>query len=432
MTEVDIAIDQDGKGGTLGRVRSEFGFIRGNLLLILLGWLLTDFTREMAFTYYPLYVQALGGTASTVGLLGAASQITSALMQFPGGYIADKYGRKRIIYSMTMLAAFAYLFFMFAPNWQTILLGVILSEICFMYTPAFNALVMDSIPSKKRGTGYSIINLITSASTTPAPMLAGLLYLNFGLVTGTMISFGFVVVAFLISGLLRTRLKETLENPEPISGREVLHSFTGARTFIDGIKAWDEVPKAVLALLLIQLMFIIPNTMFNVTLIFYVTEVLGFTPMELAYVGTAISVSVIALAIPCGKLVDKIGKKKPILIASVLIAIAMPFMITGTFVKVMIIAPVIALVNILFGTAIQALNADLIPQEHRGKILGSRSFFLLIASSFGSIMGGYIYDNISKVLPMYILWAVNVPFFVLIYLFVKEPQKEDPVETLNV
>jgi len=398
-----IEIEETMEKGLFQRLSEEFGFIRGNLLLILSGWLLTDFSREMAFTYYPLYVQALGGSASTVGLIGAASSITSALMQFPGGYLADRYGRKRIISTMTLLAAFAYLFYAFAPNWQAILLGAILCEIW----------------------GYSIINLITNASTTPSPLIAGVLYTKFGLVSGTRMSFLVVTLAFIVSGLLRTRLKETLENPEPIKGRELLRSFSDAKIFVEGINAWGKVPRTALALLLIELMFIIPNVMFNVTLIFYLTEVLGFNHMEIAFIGSVISISIIVLAIPCGKLVDRIGKKKPMLIGCVLIAVAMPLIIWGNFIRALVVAPIIALVNILFGTSTQALNADLIPPEHRGKILGSRSFFLLIASSAGSILGGFIYDNVSRTLPMYTIWAATVPFFFLTLFFIKEPKKEE-------
>ena len=40
---------------------SDFSFIRGNFLIIIVGWLMVDFTREMAYTYYPLYVTELPG-----------------------------------------------------------------------------------------------------------------------------------------------------------------------------------------------------------------------------------------------------------------------------------------------------------------------------------------------------------------------------------
>ncbi|MCJ7730703.1 hypothetical protein MUP51_00155 [Candidatus Bathyarchaeota archaeon] len=55
--------------------------------------------------------------------------------------------------------------------------------------------------------------------------------------------------------------------------------------------------------------------------------------------------------------------------------------------------------------------------------MGSKSFFSLIAVSGGSILGGLIYDNISHALPIYIFWAVNIPCFILTWLFIKEPEK---------
>ena len=166
---------------SLGRVRSEFSFIRGNYLLLIAGSLITDFSGELAGTYFPLYFKALGGTASTFGLINSLFSIMSALVRFPGGYIADKHGRKQILWSMTLLTGFAYLFYVFAPSWEFIIIGVIIRGLGSIYIPAFNALTMDSIPPENRGTGYSIIHMISSASTTPSPLIAGYLFTTYGL-----------------------------------------------------------------------------------------------------------------------------------------------------------------------------------------------------------------------------------------------------------
>ncbi|MCW4036783.1 MAG: hypothetical protein NWE75_06285, partial [Candidatus Bathyarchaeota archaeon] len=87
--------------GLIGRIRSEFGFIRGNFLVMVLSWLILDFASEMPSTYYPKYVEALGGTAAIIGLIGASELVARALVQIPGGYLADKYGRKWLIFTMT-------------------------------------------------------------------------------------------------------------------------------------------------------------------------------------------------------------------------------------------------------------------------------------------------------------------------------------------
>jgi len=41
--------------GLPGRLRSEFGFIRGNFLIMVLSWLVLDFFTELPNTYYTLY-----------------------------------------------------------------------------------------------------------------------------------------------------------------------------------------------------------------------------------------------------------------------------------------------------------------------------------------------------------------------------------------
>jgi MFS family permease len=110
-------ISTQGKG-LIPRLQSEFDFIRGNFLLLIISWLILDFFAELPGTYFPLYIKALGGTATSLGLIGAAEMVARGLVQIPGGYIADKYGRKWIIMTMTMLAGFSRIIYVFAPTWE--------------------------------------------------------------------------------------------------------------------------------------------------------------------------------------------------------------------------------------------------------------------------------------------------------------------------
>ena len=167
-------------GSLTSWLRSEFGFIAGNFLIMVTSWLVLDFASELPATYYPLYIQALGGTAASIGLIGAIEGISRGIVQIPGGYLADKYGRKWLIASMTFVAAFSRLLYVFAPTWEWIAVGALLVGVTNIYGPALMAIVADSVPKEKRGMAFSIINLINSVSTTPAPLLAGLLYAEDG------------------------------------------------------------------------------------------------------------------------------------------------------------------------------------------------------------------------------------------------------------
>ena len=60
----------------------------------------------------------------------------------------------------------------------------------------------------------------------------------------------------------------------------------------------------------------------------------------------------------------------------------------ATFTQLIFATPVIGMINIIFYTSTQALWADLIPENMRGRIMGSKSFFSLLAVAGGSSLGG--------------------------------------------
>ncbi|MCW4011871.1 MAG: hypothetical protein NWF07_02645, partial [Candidatus Bathyarchaeota archaeon] len=69
----------------------------------------------------------------------------------------------------------------------------------------------------------------------------------------------------------------------------------------------------------------------------------------------------------------------------------------------------------------------LIPEDKRGRVLGSQNFFGLIVVAIGSIAGGLLYDQVSHELPLIIYWFINVPCFVITLFFIREPEKSEEV-----
>ena len=156
-----------------------------------------DFAGELPGTYYSDYVIQLGGTATTLGLIMLVSLLVLASVQFPGGFLADKYGRRWLISTLTFGVALSYIFYAIAPSWHYILIGAIIANLCLLYQPALLAMMADSLSAEKRGMGYSIINLIMSVATTPAPAVAMFLVGNFGPVGGMRIGYTIVTLFFL-------------------------------------------------------------------------------------------------------------------------------------------------------------------------------------------------------------------------------------------
>jgi len=422
-TQKIAEVEETMSKGPLIRLSEEFGFIRGNFLVMVLSWLILDFASEMPSTYYPKYVEALGGTAAIIGLIGASELVARALVQVPGGYLADKYGRKWLIFTMTFFAGVARVFYIFAPSWEWILFGAIMVGFAGMYQPALNAIIADSVPREKRGMGFSIIQLIASASTTPAPLIAGYLYTKMSLVPSVRFSYIIVVISFLAASALRTRLKETVENPAKINLTEMLGSYPSSLK--ESISVWKVVPRGAFVLFLVFIAVNFTSGLFQPVLTLYILDDLGIDYVAFSYIMTTLFVSMIILALPSGKLIDKIGKKKPIMVAFVIWGMAVPLLIWGDFYRLIVAMTLVGLLQVLVNGAASALTADLVPREHRGKVNGSRGFFSMIALSLGMFAGGWLYDNVGHQIPFLLQFVLIIPPILLVYFFIEEPKEEE-------
>ncbi|MGA9387921.1 MAG: MFS transporter [Candidatus Bathyarchaeia archaeon] len=406
------------------RMGKEFSFIKGNYAIIVISWILIDFAGEIPATYYALYVLKLGATETILGIIGLSGFLALASMQFPGGYLADKFGRKWLVSSMTFGVALSFILYALAPSWHFILIGVILMNFFnSIYQPALMAIVSDSLPSEKRGMGFSIIMLITSTSTTPGPLIAGLLYNQFGLVQGMRIAYGIVVALFLTAAFLRFRLKETFINTPKPSWKEFFRSYPASLK--ESVKVWGRVPRAMFYLFLSGVVMMFGVAAVQLYLVDYAVNILQVDKAVWAYVLTALPITMIILAVPIGKIIDKINRKIPILAAYAFIFGSLLLFVHGNlfllFVSLMLLGVGLVMTNSGSG----ALQADLTPRESRGKVQGFSSFVINIVMAVGTAVGGFLYEHFSPELPFYIAMGSILPAFFLTLAMVHEPRKRE-------
>jgi len=424
------------------KLREQFSFIKGNYLILIVSWILMDFAGELPQTYYSDYIIQLGGSATILGLITLVSMLSLASVQFLGGYLADKYGRRWLISTLTFGVAFSYIFYAVAPSWHFILIGAAIQNLCLLYQPALNATFADSLPPEKRGMGFSIMNLIMSVSTTPAPIVALFLVSNYGSETGMRIAYTIVTIFFILAATVRLRLKESMKDAEKVKLNEVLRSYP--KSLKQGTKIWRFVPRSTLFLFFSTLIVRVAFAMImGLFLIFAFYEIqIGGTPQpaiytpaldpalqyartQWGYVMIALFLSMIILSFPVGKLLDKAGRKIPLIISSILMIPAILLFIFGDYSTLFIAMPLAGLTQLLGFSASLALFADLVPQTQRGKVTGSVNFFTYIFMAIGGIAGGLLYDNISPQAPFLVMLLLVIPSIPLTALFVHEPEPED-------
>jgi MFS family permease len=407
----------------LKTLRQEFSFFKGNYLVLVVSWIFMDFAGEIPGAYYPLYVKDLGGNEAIVGLIGFVSFLCIAAVQFPGGHLADKYGRKWLISTMTFGVALSYIFYALAPSWEFIMLGAMLQNLCLIYQPALFAMISDSLPPEKRGMGISITQLIGSVSTTPGPIVAAFFFLQYGSILGMRISYGLVVALFLVAAVLRLSLKETIRDPPKISPREVLNAYP--ESLRESFKVWKIVPRSTFYLFLSFLVGGFSFAMIQSFTVIYAVEDLGLSRPDWSLVLMFLFVAMIILSIPIGKLVDRAGRKIPLLLSYLFIIPSMLLFIYGDFFKLAISLVLMGVVQLMMFSSYQALMADLVPRDQRGKVIGFSQFFNYITMAVGVLIGGIVYNSVSHQLPFFLVVVFIVPQFLLTFFMVHEPKQRE-------
>jgi MFS family permease len=406
------------------KMGKEFSFIKGNYAIILISWILIDFAGEIPATYYALYVLKLGATETILGIIGLSGFLALASMQFPGGYLADKFGRKWLVSSMTFGVALSFILYAIAPSWPLILIGVVLMNFFnSIYQPALMAIVSDSLPPERRGMGFSIIMMITSTSTTPGPLVAGFLKNQFGLVQGMRIAYGIIVALFLTAAFLRFLLKETfIKTPRP-SWKEFFRSYP--TSLKEGFKVWGRVPRAMFYLFLSGAVMMFGVAAVQIYLVDYAVNILHVDPTIWAYVLTTLPITAIIFAFPIGKIIDEVNRKVPVLAAYALIFGSLLLFVRGNIFLLFLSLVFLGIGLVMINAGSGALQADLTPRESRGKVQGFSSFFNNIAMALGVFIGGFLYEHLSPELPFYLAMGFIIPAFFLTLALVHEPKERE-------
>ncbi len=406
----------------LAKLKNEFSFIRGNILINTVTLAIVLVTATIPYTYYPKYIEGLGGTPFIVGVIGSASYATLALVQIPGGYIADKHGRRSLTVIMTFSISITYFLFAVAPNWQFFMIAAILQNLFLVYQPALQALVADSTPPEKRGLGFSIINLLHYISV-PSPIIAGVLAVKFGLIPGMRIAYLIVTVAFLVVAILRTRFKETLRNTvegNPLTG--AIKNFP--KSITESIRALKTESHSMLFLFASFAIYHFAWFMCSLNLIFY-ADILNIKEFEWAVLMAWFSVVNILSALPCGKIIDRFGRKKPLMMAWLLFIPGLIGFVYGNIVITSISFLFLGVALILANTAYPALMADFVARPKRGKIIGSTNFFFYILSALGVLSGGFMYEYLFPALPFLFSATLFIPCLILTLFKVQEPPSRE-------
>jgi len=402
--------------------RGKQAVLKGNFLLITLSWIVMFAAQPIPDTYASLFYMHLGADSFLLGIIGFAASIAVALVQFPGGYLADKHGRRWLVTTMTFGLAIGTLFFIFAPSWQFIVTGLIVQNLCAVYGPALMAMVIDSLPPENRGAGFSLQSVITTLVLLPGPLIAQYLIITFDFDLGMRVAYTITMMAYFAAASFRLRLKETL----PSTGESARPKFWQAlldypKSVREGIGVWRKVPQSAfnlfLAIIIINGLVVSCQTYFVV----YATYNLGISTSQWALVQTLRYVSIAIPGILAGLSMDVMGRKRFLILGYLLYVPGMLLFVNADFNMLLLAFFFFGLGNLLQLNSYNVLMGDLVPRGLRGTVTGCLQFFMFIMQAILQVIVGLLYAFVSQQLPFLLLAVSAVPLSIFVFWKVYEP-----------
>src|ERR1051325_6137757 len=167
------ADNREAGGGRRGRVAEYLGLER-NVVVVSAVVLLLGFGEELWKRFLPKYLEALGAGAGAVRVFGTTKNFFASVYQSPGGWLADRVGRRRSFLTFIALASAGYLVYLVSPSWPYVFLGLALSmSWASMASPAVFAVIGDALPKERRAMGFTLQSMLKRGPTAFAPLAGG-------------------------------------------------------------------------------------------------------------------------------------------------------------------------------------------------------------------------------------------------------------------
>jgi len=406
----------------LKAVREDLAILKGNFLVLMITWVLWRFAFRMVLPYESLYIRALGASPTILGLMNSIYMAFFCLSLIPGSYVADRWGRRRIIVVMTYALGLSYLFYALASSWPLVLVGMSVMALCRIYSPALQAITADSLPPERRGLGYALMNVLPDLFAIVSPVVAVFLIRTYGFLQGMRIAYLAVVLAALAAGTIRLLfLKETI-SPKPPAGKGLLKVYS--ESVKEMVRALREAPRSLKAIIFVPLLvFPFTNSLWTFIPLF-VVDYAGVSEEEWGLMSSVRIGFGLATGLLLGKLADKLSRKKLVVASYLIRSVAMVSLaLVSGFLPVLIILLVFDLAFGLFMPSISALRADLTPREVRGRILGANMLVRSLVSIPIPFLLGFLYEHVSPHLVFYLIGVLSVVVAILLAALVEEPKE---------
>ena len=360
--------------------------------------------EELWKKFLPKYLESLGASVAAVGLFGTAEDFFDAIYQYPGGWLADHWGRKRAFLIFLAAAVAGYFIYLSSPAWPYLFLGLaFVMAWQAMGSPAMFATIGDALPKERRSMGFTIQSTLKRIPMVISPLVGGAMIgalgLQKGIRTGLLVSIGVAAVAAALLAFLRL----------PAAARDMVR--------MSGV--WDSFHPTLKRLLASDIVIRMCEGMADIFVVLYVTNVSGVTIPKYGVLVAIQLMTAILIYVPSAKIAARVGRK-PFVIATFFCFALYPItVILAHNFGALILAFIVGGLREIGEPSRKAMIVDFAGQQLRGRTVGLYYLVRNLSITPASAIGGLLW-KVRPEIPFVIAGLIGVAGTLLFAVSVEE------------
>jgi MFS family permease len=365
--------------------------------------------EELWKRFLPKFLQDVGAPMVAIGGYGSLRDLVDGLAQYPGGWAADRWGRRAALQCFTLLALLGYLTLASASSWPLALAGIALTMAwSSMASPTLFAVIGDALPSGQRVLGFTVQSILRRVPIAIAPVIGGLLIAGRGVQSGVraglMVAVCLALVTFAVVSLLSLRQREPAV-PAGVRG------------------LWRIMATPLRRLLVSDILIRFCEGLVDVLLVLYALDVVGIgAPAYGSLVAIQMATS-IGSYVPGAWLARRVGPKPVIMLTFVAFALFPLAVVAAASYPGLVLAFVVGGLRELGEPARKGLIVDLAQPEYRGRSVGLYYLIRSVSISPAATLGGLAWSR-SPMLPFVVAGVLGLAGTLAFALTVEEPRHQ--------
>jgi len=352
----------------------------------------------------PIYLRGLEATPADVGLLFSVLTLSSALTIIPGGFLADRFDRKKVMILGWLIWVPVPLMFSVATFWSQ-LLPVMCLYGFFIAGPAGSAYVATSACKERITLTFTTMSAAWSLGYIFSPALGGYISARVGAHWTFLLAFIFYALATSVLFFIQSQRPKKPNQASPDS------ALTSFRFFV---------PKRIILLSVYFAMAIFFMSLMRPFVVQFLQDAFRRNDFEVGVLGSVTFFGWAVLSMVLGKIGDKWTRATAVATALALSSFSLVVLISLNNFLLLSVASFLGGASYPLWSLMGAAVGSIAPEASRGRWISVAQTMTTLAAFIAPYLGGILYET-SWYLPFYLVIAASA---LLSFVAFSKPLKE--------